>query len=296
MPFLATHILLPLSPPTWSDIASGIVNSEVWQRTPTNPALDQTFIDAAYSMLNTNDNLTTLSQSDLYYSGGTLIEGTQWMLSIENFSSSYQTVTGLSQTTPELFPINQVKTQASFSSIALKYGPHDPFEVDPYQSNLYNLSRPTTASGTFEAFGGWGLNNLVALMYYMSQSQQNSLLNNFMIYEYEFAQLNDATQVYFSVGGTVSGLSGTLVLQNNGGDNYTDSGYSRFAFNTLIAQGAPYNVTVLTQPTGQSCTVTNGSGIMGEANVSNVAVSCANTPTLSRSASQLPLSVTKQRK
>lgn len=75
-------------------------------------------------------------------------------------------------------------------------------------------------------------------------------------------QVSCATNAY-TVGGTVSGLSGTVVLQDNGGDNLTISSNGSFTFATPVAQGAPYNVTVLTQPTEQTCSVTNGSGTMG---------------------------------
>lgn len=105
-------------------------------------------------------------------------------------------------------------------------------------------------------------------------------------------QVTCATNAY-TVGGTVSGLSGTVVLQDNGGDNLTINSNGSFTFATPVAQGAPYSVTVLTQPTGQTCSVTNGSGTMGGANVTNVGVNCVtNTTTLSTSASQLALSVT----
>ncbi len=81
----------------------------------------------------------------------------------------------------------------------------------------------------------------------------------------------------YSVGGSVTGLSGTLVLQNNGGDNVTMTGSGAFAFGTALVNAATYSVTVLTQPTGQSCTVTNGSGTIQNANVSNILVSCGFT-------------------
>jgi hypothetical protein len=81
----------------------------------------------------------------------------------------------------------------------------------------------------------------------------------------------------FSVGGTVSGLSGTVVLQDNGGDNLSVSANGAFTFATKLAAGATYNVTVLTNPSGQTCTVANGSGTMGNANVTNVAATCANS-------------------
>ncbi len=78
----------------------------------------------------------------------------------------------------------------------------------------------------------------------------------------------------YSVGGTVSGLSGTVVLQDNGGDNLSVSANGSFTFATLVASGAAYKATVLTNPAGQTCTVTNGSGTVGTANVTSVAVSC----------------------
>ena len=78
----------------------------------------------------------------------------------------------------------------------------------------------------------------------------------------------------YTVGGTASGLSGTLVLQDNGGDDLTVGGNGPFTFATPVADGAGYQVTVKTSPAGQTCQVTNGSGTIAAANVTNVAVSC----------------------
>ena len=83
----------------------------------------------------------------------------------------------------------------------------------------------------------------------------------------------------YAVGGSVSFLSGTVVLQDNGGDDLSVSANGAFNFATKLASGAAYSVTVKTNPSGQSCSVANGSGTIGSADVSNVAVSCANTPT-----------------
>ena len=83
----------------------------------------------------------------------------------------------------------------------------------------------------------------------------------------------------YAVGGSTSGLSGTVVLRNNGGDDLSVSANGSFNFATKLAGGAAYAVTVKTNPSGQSCSVANGSGTIGSADVSNVAVSCANTPT-----------------
>ena len=83
----------------------------------------------------------------------------------------------------------------------------------------------------------------------------------------------------YTIGGTVSGLTGTgLVLQNNGGDNRSISANGAFTFNTAIANGNAYSVTVLTQPGGQTCSVTNGSGTVS-GDVTDVQISCADIPT-----------------
>lgn len=105
-------------------------------------------------------------------------------------------------------------------------------------------------------------------------------------------QVTCATNAY-TVGGTVSGLFGTVVLQNNSTDSLSISNNGSFNFPTPVAQGATYQVTVLTQPTNQTCIVTNGSGTMGNSNVTNVAVNCITSiTTLSASVSALALSVT----
>jgi hypothetical protein len=83
----------------------------------------------------------------------------------------------------------------------------------------------------------------------------------------------------YTVGGTITGLTQAgLVLANEGGSTLTVSpnGGTSFTFTMPqpVAYGSGYAVTVQTQPTGQYCTVTNGSGKMGAVNVTNVAVSC----------------------
>ena len=80
----------------------------------------------------------------------------------------------------------------------------------------------------------------------------------------------------YTVGGTVSGLSGSgLVLQNNGGDDLSISTDGTFTFAMPIANGASYAITVKTEPTGQTCAVDNGSGTVSSANVTNVSVTCS---------------------
>ncbi|MBX5482180.1 MAG: hypothetical protein IRZ16_10145 [Myxococcaceae bacterium] len=80
----------------------------------------------------------------------------------------------------------------------------------------------------------------------------------------------------YSVGGTISGLAGTVVLQNNGGNNLTLNANGSFSFSAQVDSGSNYWVTVLTQPISpsQTCTVTNGFGTVTNANVTDVQVTC----------------------
>jgi uncharacterized delta-60 repeat protein len=82
----------------------------------------------------------------------------------------------------------------------------------------------------------------------------------------------------FTLAGTVSGLSGSgLVLQTNTGDRVTPAANGAFAFTTPLLNGAAYSVSVATQPgnPAQVCTLTNGSGTIAAANVTNILVACA---------------------
>jgi hypothetical protein len=79
----------------------------------------------------------------------------------------------------------------------------------------------------------------------------------------------------YTIGGTVSGLSGTVVLQDNGGDTLSVSASGSFTFPTALPAGWAYSVTVASSPSGQACTVADGSGTVGSADVTSVTVSCA---------------------
>ena len=79
----------------------------------------------------------------------------------------------------------------------------------------------------------------------------------------------------YSVGGSVSGLSGTLVLQDNGGDDPSVSGNGAFAFGTSLGAGAAYSVTVKSNPDGQMCSVSGATGVVASADVTSVVVTCS---------------------
>jgi hypothetical protein len=73
----------------------------------------------------------------------------------------------------------------------------------------------------------------------------------------------------------VAGLNGNLVLQNNLGDNLAVSANGTITFATLLTASSPYSVKLLTQPAPNLfCTVSNGTGVVASANVTNIGVTC----------------------
>lgn len=91
------------------------------------------------------------------------------------------------------------------------------------------------------------------------------------------------TQSGYHIGGTVSGLMGTLVLGdnlgNNGGDQLTLTADGSFTFGM---KALAYNVTVASPPQTQHCEVSNGSGTAA-ADITNIAVTCTTPYTLAPS-------------
>ncbi|HEY6434869.1 MAG TPA: hypothetical protein VIZ17_23095, partial [Acetobacteraceae bacterium] len=82
-----------------------------------------------------------------------------------------------------------------------------------------------------------------------------------------------ATPQSYSIGGSIAGLSGTVVLQDNGGDNLSLSNNTAFTFSVPLQPNASYDVTVATQPANEVCSVSNASGTATAA-VTNVMVVC----------------------
>lgn len=80
----------------------------------------------------------------------------------------------------------------------------------------------------------------------------------------------------YAVGGTLSGLAGTVVIHNGASDSLTLTANGPFAFPTSVASGGTYSVSVTTQPATptQVCTVTAGSGAVTSAAVTDVVISC----------------------
>jgi hypothetical protein len=87
----------------------------------------------------------------------------------------------------------------------------------------------------------------------------------------------------YSISGTVTGLtaSGLSLRLNSLGSTVSTlniaSGATSFTFPITIPAGNDYSVQVATQPSGQTCSISNASGI-ANANVTNVSVNCVTPP------------------
>jgi uncharacterized protein YcfJ len=81
----------------------------------------------------------------------------------------------------------------------------------------------------------------------------------------------------YTIAGNLSGLdSGNQVtLRLNGANDLTLSSNSQFTFSTSLDDLSSYDVTVSSNPENQTCEVTNGSGTIDAANISNISVTCS---------------------
>lgn len=81
-----------------------------------------------------------------------------------------------------------------------------------------------------------------------------------------------------TLGGTVSGLQSglALTLQVNGFDTVNVNANGSYTFPHQINYGGSYSVTVLSQPSGQVCSIDNPTGSIGSPNlvINNINVSC----------------------
>ena len=89
-----------------------------------------------------------------------------------------------------------------------------------------------------------------------------------------------------TIGGQITGLAADNLVLTNGGDQLalakdaTTGIYpTSFTFPTRVTYKTTYGVTVLTQPTGQTCTVASGAGEMGDEDIAAIRFNCTTNPT-----------------
>jgi hypothetical protein len=83
------------------------------------------------------------------------------------------------------------------------------------------------------------------------------------------------TATAYSIGGTISGLTESgLVLASGGTTLSIDANETSFGFQIQVNSGTAYTVTIQAQPTGETCSIANGSGTVQTADVENIGISC----------------------
>jgi len=93
-----------------------------------------------------------------------------------------------------------------------------------------------------------------------------------------FQNVNQSSNIY-TVGGTISGLRASGLVLTNGLSNVRpSSSATSFTFPLKQAANSSYSVSVSTNPEGQTCTVSNGSGTITTSSITNVSVTCQQTP------------------
>src|SRR5579871_4272047 len=80
----------------------------------------------------------------------------------------------------------------------------------------------------------------------------------------------------YTVGGTISNLTGSGLKLGNSSDTLTvTTGSSNFTMRDLVATTGTYNITVLQSAAGENCSVTQGTGTMGTSAVTTVSIACS---------------------
>ncbi len=88
------------------------------------------------------------------------------------------------------------------------------------------------------------------------------------------AATTDASGVAYEVGGSITGLTGTLILQLNGAGDLSLSADGPFTFGIQVGDGSDYAITVKQGSSGQICHITNRSGNVSGTPVTDVSISC----------------------
>ncbi|WP_300754441.1 hypothetical protein [Janthinobacterium sp.] len=93
-------------------------------------------------------------------------------------------------------------------------------------------------------------------------------------YSVGLASISCLTNQY-TLGGTITGLTADGLVLNIGSNTSSPlAGSTTFVFGGTVGDGAPYNVNVLQNPPGLTCSVSNPNGTMGSGNNTSLVASC----------------------
>ena len=80
----------------------------------------------------------------------------------------------------------------------------------------------------------------------------------------------------YSISGNLNGMDNirSLVLSLNS-ENFSISQNGNFSFNRQLGEGDAYELDIERKPARQDCTIANGTGVVGQNNVNDIAINCA---------------------
>jgi len=198
-----------------------------------------------------------------------------WSTTTNDFTSLFRVV---NDSSTGVLPVNIELNSGDYVGILGVRGDVNSYATAPFQSQIGSHAVTLTRLG-------------------MQFSLSDNIAQN-LWQDYGFISRVEITYVLgkaYSVGGTVTGLNGSVTLQNNGADDITLNADGGFTFPVVQADATAYDITVSSQPATQTCTVSNGTGTIAGANVTNVDVVCtANTYTVGGNVTGLNGSITLQ--
>lgn len=188
-------------------------------------------------------------------------------------------IIALSQATSKMLTFSEPVANVFFAVVSLNgngYRFDRDFDILSFDCGYWGCGTLTKEVNppTFDLIGSGEPHGVIQLLGSFTNVNWTSLSNeNWNGFTIGFEET--VANLTYSVGGTVSGLTGTgLALQNNNTDTLAIAADGPFTFSTELVDTAAYAVTVSTQPTGQTCNVTNGSGAIAAADVTDVVVAC----------------------
>jgi Divergent InlB B-repeat domain len=184
---------------------------------------------------------------------------------------------------PRNFAISGSITGLTASGLVLTDNGTDPVTV-PANSASFQFSSAIQSGGSYEVAVATQPTDLTCTVTQGSGSDVHQAITDVSV---------SCAPTTYVISGTITGLSASgLVLTNNGGDSLTVlTGSNSFQFSTPVDSGGQYNVAILSQPSGLTCTVSRGSGTNVTATVNNIAIACgATTYTIAGSVSGLTAS------
>ena len=140
-----------------------------------------------------------------------------------------------------------------------------------------NINANSDFSFATELAGGSSYD--VTVLTHPTKPNQNCTINNtigtVIDTDINNIEVNCITSTY-SINGIITGLTGNIIIQNNATDDINITADGSFSFAIPVTDEQNYDVTALQHPSSQHCVISNGSGQVHGANITNILIDCSN--------------------